>query len=237
MPKAKKKGFLRRTTGHLVRMIITIALALAFLTTAQVLVVRFVNPPFTLRMAWQWAKDVSASKPYQQPVYLWRNLDQISAHLQRAVLAAEDQRFANHYGFDFVEMRNAFSELIQSRRIRGASTITMQVARTLFLLPTRSVLRKLGEAWYTVLIELLWDKRRVLEVYLNTVDWGRLTMGAEAAAKRYFNCSARDLSREQSALLAAVLPNPHRWEPQRPGARVRFRVQHIIEDMGKMPLL
>ena len=237
LPKAKKKGILRRAARCLARITLKIALALALLTTVQVLVVRFVNPPMTLRMAWQWTKDLTAEKPYQRPAYHWRNLDRISPHLQRAVLAAEDQRFVHHHGFDFVEMRKAVSEMFRTRRLRGASTITMQVARTIYLLPSRSVLRKIGEAWYTVLIELLWDKHRVLEVYLNTVDWGRLTMGAEAAAKRYFNRSALTLTREQAALLAAVLPNPHRWEPRRPGTRVKFRVQHIIEDMDKMPLL
>lgn len=237
MPKTKKKGLFRRAAEWLAGIVLKIALVLALLTTAQVLVVRFVNPPFTLRMAWQWVNDRVASRPYQPPAYHWRPLERISPNLRRAVLAAEDQRFAEHHGFDFIEMRNALAELFQYRRLRGASTITMQVARTVYLLPSRSIPRKLVEAWYTVLIELLWDKRRVLEIYLNTVDWGRLTMGAEAAAKRYFNRPAETLTRQQAALLAAVLPNPHSWKPRNPGARVRFRVDHILEDMDKMPLL
>ena len=237
MPKPKKKGFLRRSAGWLAGVVFKIALALALLTTAQVLAVRFVNPPLTLRMAWQWAGDQLAERPYHRPAYHWRSLERISPHLRKAVLAAEDQRFVEHHGFDFIEMRNALSDLFQYRRLRGASTITMQVARTVYLLPSRSVSRKLVEAWYTVLIELLWDKERVLEVYLNTVDWGRLTMGAEAAANRYFNRPAMALTRQQAALLAAVLPNPHRWEPQNPGARVRFRMAHILQDMDRMPLL
>ena len=237
MPKPKKKGGLRRWIGRLARLVLVMILILALLTAAQVLVVRFVDPPFTLRMAWQWAEDQTASRPYQHPDFHWRTLDQISPHLRRAVLASEDQRFLRHRGFDFIEIRNALDDLLEDQRLRGASTITMQVARTVYLLPSRSVPRKLAEAWYTVLIELFWSKPRVLEVYLNTVDWGRLTMGAEAAARRYFNRSAKELTRQQAAMLASVLPNPHRWSPRRPGDRVLFRMNHILANMDKMPLL
>jgi monofunctional glycosyltransferase len=237
LPRPKKKGVIRRTAGFVVRTMLKLVLVLALFSMAQVLVIRFVNPPVTVRMAWQWASDRLAERPYQPPVYRWRPLQSISPHLRRAVLAAEDQRFLQHDGFDFIEVRKAFSELVRDHRIRGASTITMQVARTIYLLPSRSVARKLGEAWYTVFIELLWSKKRVLELYLNTVDWGRLTMGAEAASRKYFNCPAHALNREQAALLAAVLPNPHRWSPQQPGARILFRVNRILNDMDKMPLL
>jgi monofunctional biosynthetic peptidoglycan transglycosylase len=113
----------------------------------------------------------------------------------------------------------------------------MQTARTVYLLPVRSILRKVLEAYYTALIELFWDKRRILEMYLNTVDWGTGVMGAEAAAQRYFKLSAGRLSQRQAALLAAVLPNPHRLSPLRPNDYVRDRVRRILADIHMMPLL
>ena len=113
----------------------------------------------------------------------------------------------------------------------------MQTARTIFLLPSRSVIRKLLEAYYTVLIELFWDKQRILEVYLNTVDWGKHILGAEAASRCYFNRPARTLTREQAARLAAILPSPRRWSPVKPSEHVRWRQKRIMAAMDKMPAL
>ena len=123
------------------------------------------------------------------------------------------------------------------RRTRGASTLTMQVARTVFLWPGRSWLRKAAEAHYTVLIEIFLSKERILEIYLNTVDWGAGLMGAEAASKKYFYRSAAHISRHQATLLAAILPNPDKWSPTQPGPRVLKRQKRILEDMEGMPLL
>ncbi|MGE5841599.1 MAG: biosynthetic peptidoglycan transglycosylase, partial [Deltaproteobacteria bacterium] len=116
-------------------------------------------------------------------------------------------------------------------------TITMQAARTVFLWPGRSPARKALEAYYTVLIEVLWSKKRILEIYLNTVDWGENTVGAEMASKRYFQSSSSALTAEQAALLAAILPSPHHWSPERPTEYVKERQRRILEDMKKMPLL
>jgi len=211
------------------------------LSFAEVLAFRFFNPPFTTFMAWRWVASRIVSEPDEEPFKMvrlrWRTLRQISPHLIRAVLAAEDQRFLSHHGFDFVEMQEAFREMISSRRIRGASTISMQVARTVFLWPSRTWLRKMYEAYYTVLIELIWSKKRIMEVYLNTVDWGEGIMGAEPAARKYFRRSAAELSPSEAAMLAAVLPNPHFWSPVNPTEHLRERQRKIMKDMDKMPVL
>ncbi len=168
---------------------------------------------------------------------LWRPLMEISPHLKQAVLAAEDQRFLDHWGFDFVELGKAIEDALHDKGVRGASTISMQAARTVFLWPDRTLVRKALEAYYTVLIELFWDKRRILEVYVNTVDWGPGIRGAEAACRSYFAVGCDAVSRSQAAALAAILPNPHRWSPVEPGRQVLRRKQRILRAMDMMPLL
>ena len=203
----------------------------------QVAVLRVLNPPFTGAMVSNWVADKVAGREAQWPDPEWRPLRRMSPHLRRSVLAGEDQRFTTHNGFDFVEMNQAFQDALAGGRVRGASTITMQVARTVFLWPGRSLVRKSLEAYYTVLIEAFWGKKRILEVYLNTVDWGEGVVGAEMASKKYFRTNASYLTAEQSALLAAVLPSPHQWSPEHPTEYVRERQRRILEDMRKMPLL
>jgi len=207
------------------------------LSVLQVAVLRFVNPPFTGTMISNWVADKGAGREPQWPDPEWRSLRKISPHLRRSVLAGEDQRFTIHHGFDFVEMNQALQEVLAGGRVRGASTITMQVARTVFLWPGRSLARKSLEAYYTVLIEVCWGKKRILEVYLNTVDWGKDVVGAEMASKKYFRTNASYLTADQAALLAAVLPSPHQWSPEHPTEYVRERQRRILEDMRKMPLL
>jgi monofunctional biosynthetic peptidoglycan transglycosylase len=215
-------------------------LILCIVSAGEVLWIRFYNPPFTLWMGWQWLSSRALSDrpegPYVMPRIYWRSLKQISPYLIRAVLAGEDQRFLSHRGFDLVEMQDAFEEMLASGRMRGASTITMQAARTVFLWPSRNWPRKVLEAYYTVLLELLWDKKRILEVYLNTVDWGDGIAGAEAAAKHYFRKTSSGITSSEAALLAAVLPNPHAWSPVRPSDSVKERQRRILRDMEKMPV-
>ncbi len=206
-------------------------------SVVQVAVLRFVNPPFTGTMISTWIADKAAGREAQWPDPEWRPLRKISPHLRRSVLAGEDQRFTAHNGFDFVEMNQAVQDAIAGGRVRGASTITMQVARTVFLWPGRSLARKALEAYYTALIEVFWSKKRILEVYLNTVDWGENLVGAEMASKSYFRTNASHLTAEQAALLAAILPSPHHWSPERPTEYVKERQRRILDDMRKMPLL
>jgi len=204
---------------------------------SQVLLLRFFNPPFTVKTAWTWFGNKLSVSREKGPLYRWRPLKEISPHLRRAVLAGEDQRFLSHRGFDFIEMNKAVSDILMEKGTRGASTITMQVARTVFLWSGRSWLRKSLEAYYTLLIEMFWSKERILEMYLNTVDWGTDIMGAETASRRYFNTPSSHVTVSQAALLAAILPNPHEWSPVNPSPYVEERKYKIMHDMPKMPLL
>jgi monofunctional biosynthetic peptidoglycan transglycosylase len=155
--------------------------------------------------------------------YHWT--DDISPRLERAVIAAEDQNFCTHHGFDWASINKAVQDHNRrpSKPMRGASTISQQTARTLFLVPTRSWIRKGLEAYLTVLLESLWPKKRILLAYLNLVDWGDGIFGAEAAANAYFGTDAGSLDSTQAARLAAILPNPHKWKAAHPGRYVRRR--------------
>jgi monofunctional biosynthetic peptidoglycan transglycosylase len=167
-----------------------------------------------------------------QPVhYSWRSYEDISPNLARAVIGSEDQDFCTHNGFDWKDIDQAMKqhERHPKKRLRGASTISQQVARTLFLLPVRSWVRKGAEAYLTVLVEALWPKKRILTVYLNLVDWGHGNYGAEAASEAYFNVLASMLSKAQAARLATVLPNPDRWGASRPGPYVAGRTQTVMD--------
>lgn len=232
---------LKKQKRHIFRKLAKIGIALAVffivLTLIQVVIFSYFAPPFTLRMAWNYVSHLFKPERYHPPEYIWQPLDNISPHLQRAVLAGEDQRFPHHHGFDLVEIGQAFKEYIVEEKRRGASTISMQTARTLYLWPDRGIVRKALEAYYTVLIELIWDKRRILEIYLNTVDWGTGIMGAEAAAMKYFQKHSDQLTRRQAALLAAILPNPHRFSPLKSSAYVKARARRILAEMHRMPLL
>lgn len=209
---------------------------LCLLTVLQVFSLRFMNPPFTAVTAWNWIRHSETAR-HNQLKSSWQPLKEISQYLRKAVLAGEDQRFLSHHGFDFKELNQAIKDMASKKGARGASTITMQVARTVFLWPNRSLLRKAAEAYYTVLIEIFWSKERILEIYLNTVDWGSGLMGAEAASKKYFHRDSASISRPQAALLAAILPSPDKWSPTNPSAYVSMRQRAILRDMERMPLL
>jgi monofunctional biosynthetic peptidoglycan transglycosylase len=161
----------------------------------------------------------------------WADLKNISPSMQVAVIAAEDQNFSDHHGFDFEAIEKAIKHNQRSRRLRGASTISQQVAKNLFLWPGRSFMRKGLEAYFTTVIELLWSKKRILEVYLNTVELGKHTFGVEAASKLYFNTSAKRLTPEQAALLAAILPNPHRFSARNPSRYIMSRKYWVLRQM------
>jgi monofunctional biosynthetic peptidoglycan transglycosylase len=167
----------------------------------------------------------------------WRTLGEISPDLRKAVLAAEDQRFLSHHGFDFIELRHAVADVLSGKGVRGASTISMQTARTVFLCHDRNLIRKIAEAYYTALLEFFCSKKRILEIYLNTVDWGRGARGAESACRLYFERSCGEITRKQAARLAAILPSPHRWSPVNPGKIVLRREKRILQDLSRMPAL
>lgn len=196
-------------------------LALAFVLTSVLLVgvFRFVDPhTSSVILQWQWQSGKTAR-------HQWQPLARISPELQIAVIAAEDQKFPHHFGFDLESIRQALSE--SGDRPRGASTITQQVAKNLFLWPGRSYLRKALEAWMSLLMETLWPKQRILEMYLNIAEFGEGVYGAEAAAQFHFHRPARQLTTWQAGLLAAVLPNPRKMLAGHPSAYVKARALTI----------
>lgn len=161
----------------------------------------------------------------------WRDWQALPDSLKVAVIAAEDQKFADHWGFDFDAIQAAIAHNERGHNIRGASTLSQQVAKNLFLWSGRSWLRKGLETWFTLLIELLWSKERILEVYLNSAEWGDGIFGAEAAAEHHFGIPAHALSAVQASLLAAVLPNPRAWNPHKPGPQVNRRAAWIRQQI------
>jgi len=206
----------------------------ACLPVVQVAVLRFVDPPtsmfMSLRKVEAWRKGETGFVLHHQ----WRDLDQIAGSLPLAVIAAEDQRFLRHRGFDLDAIHAARAHNARGGRVRGASTISQQLAKNLFLWSGRSWLRKGLEAWYTFWIEIMWPKWRILEVYLNVVEFGDGVYGAQAAAQVMFARDASRLTQVQSAHLAAVLPNPRRYSAASPGPYVRQRAQWVLRQMRQL---
>ena len=181
-------------------------------------------------MLWRTGQRLAAGK---KPAYPRRDVvarSQISPHLRRAVLAAEDDRFYLHLGFDFLEIEKAVEKAQRGGRLRGASTITQQVAKNLFLWEGRSYVRKGAEAYLTLVLELCLSKDRILDLYLNMAEWGDGVFGAEMAARTHFRKSARNLTRLEAARLAAILPAPRRWSPN--GSIATRRAETILSRMA-----
>lgn len=190
---------------------------------------RLMPPPGTPLMIIRWSEGEGIEKS-------WVPLARISTHLQRAVVAAEDARFCDHFGFDWIEMRRAFDEYRRRGRMRGASTITMQTAKNLYLWPSRDPVRKGLEAYIAPQLEVILGKRRILEIYLNIVEWGPGVYGSEAAARRYFAKPAARLEPREAALLAAVLPKPRGWSPVAPTEFIAERAAEISREMRLVPV-
>jgi monofunctional biosynthetic peptidoglycan transglycosylase len=205
-----------------------VPVALALLSVTVVLLLRWVPPP-TSAFALQWRLEHGRAASRR-----WVPLRQISPEMALAAIAAEDQKFLDHHGFDFGAIGEAVEERFASGRVRGASTISQQVAKNLFLWPGRSWLRKGLETWFTVWIELLWPKRRILETYLNVAELGNGVFGVEAAARRYFRVPAARLHRGQAALLAATLPNPELLSAAHPSRYVLERRTWILSQMNRL---
>lgn len=217
------RGRGRRTPW--LRRILAILFALAVpAPILLMLLFRFVPIPVTPQMA---IGMLSGDRVH----YSWAGRD-IAPALGEAVIASEDQRFCLHSGFDWTAIDKAVQAHERGRRLRGASTISQQTARTIFLLPVRSWARKGIEAWLTVLLEALWPKERILTAYLNLVDWGHGNFGAEAAAEAYFHKPAAALTRAEAARLATILPNPDDWNAARPGPYVSSRSGTVLARMG-----
>jgi len=208
------------------------------LWTLLVLTLLFLTPPAVV-LALRWVEPPTSAFMIQsevQPVeFRWVPASQIPESMRDAVIAAEDQKFRTHWGFDFIAIAEALEHNEKSRRKRGASTITQQTAKNLFLWPSRSWLRKGLEVTFTLLLELTWPKERILEVYLNIAEFGPGVYGVEAAAQKFFGKSAAEMTPEQTARLAAVLPNPRKWSADRPGPYVQRRIDWILVHTGHAP--
>ena len=197
------------------------------LTTAQVLLLRWI-PPVTSAFMVSRRVDAFMQRDWDfQLRYSWRSSKDISRNLPIALVAAEDQTFPDHHGFDFKAIDKAMKNNQRGRKVRGASTISQQVAKNLFLWKGRSYVRKGMEAWYTVLIEVLWPKPRILEVYANIAEFGDGVYGAEEAARTFFGKPASKLTPAESARMAAVLPSPRRYSVAKPGPYVQRRARWI----------
>ncbi|WP_082070556.1 monofunctional biosynthetic peptidoglycan transglycosylase [Gynuella sunshinyii] len=215
----KRGSWILRT----IRWLFVIAISFCLLTIAGVFSLRWINPPTTAMIM----RD-----PLVADHWLgnrWTDLDDISAQLPLAVISSEDQKFPDHMGFDFEAIADALEE--QRKRPRGASTITQQLAKNLFLWPGRSYVRKGLEAWFTLWMEWLWPKQRIMEVYLNVIEYGPGVYGVTTASERFFHKSPARLTRTEASLLAAVLPNPKRMSASQPSAYVWSRSYEIRQAM------
>lgn len=211
------------------RLLRNIALALFIVLVAgpvvTVILYRFIPPPVTPLMVIRAVEGRGLD-------HRWKPIDKVAPALPRALIAAEDAKFCDHRGFDFDALQKAYENNESGRKIRGGSTISQQTAKNVFLWPGRSYVRKGLEAWFTVLIETFWGKKRIMEVYLNSIEYGSGIYGAEAAAQRYFGVGADQLTQAQAARLAAILPSPLKWKVVKPGRYVAKRSKKIGKASG-----
>jgi monofunctional biosynthetic peptidoglycan transglycosylase len=224
----------RSFASRLRRAALALLLVVALAPALPIAALRFVPPPGSALMLQRWSEAQGAGRSFRLR-YQWVPLRRIAPALRAAVVTSEDQRFHTHHGFDLESLRDALLDWAGGKKLRGASTISQQVAKNLFLWPGRSLVRKALEAWLTLWVELLWSKQRILEVYLNVVELGDGVFGAEAASQRYFGRSAASLGAEESALLAAVLPSPRRSSVTSPSSSVRERQQWILAQIAPRP--
>jgi monofunctional biosynthetic peptidoglycan transglycosylase len=216
------------------RFLFKIALWFFIISIGLTIIYRFIPVPVTPLMvirlweqAWDEKKDVRLYKD-------WVSIDNISKHMPQAVYAAEDQKFLEHNGFDWKAMEEAWEKNKKGKRIKGASTISQQTAKNVFLWPSRNLVRKGLEAYFTFLIETIWTKERIMEIYLNVIEMGPGIYGIEAASQTFYNRPASKLTRQQAAMIAAVLPNPIRWSPAKPTGYIRSRQSWILRQMNNL---
>lgn len=218
------------------KIVFDLLLGFAVLTIAPVLLYKIVNPPTTPLM---WIRWVENSTSRNLPLYLntWVSIDQISPNIAKAVLAAEDQKFYSHSGFDWLAIEYAIQTNLTTDRKVGASTISMQTARNVFLWQNRTWFRKLLETYFTVLIEIFWSKERILEVYLNVIEWGDGIFGCEQAAQSYFKHSSKSLSPVEAAWMSAILPSPRHWSHRPTPKHVQARQVKILDALPHMKII
>jgi len=230
----RRRTAARRPRSRIVRLgfwVLKGGVALFALSLLAVVLLRWIPPVTSGVMIEKRIDALMAGKSYSVD-HRWVAWDRMSKHAALAVVASEDQNFPTHRGFDFASLQKALDDREKGKRLRGASTISQQVAKNVFLWSGRSVVRKGLEAYFTVLIELVWPKQRILEVYLNVAEMGHGIFGVEAASQRFFRKPAAKLTPAEAALLAAVLPNPIRLRAERPSAYVQERRDFILQQMN-----
>jgi monofunctional biosynthetic peptidoglycan transglycosylase len=198
-------------------------------TVGLVVIYKFVPVFYTPLMLIRYTEDNSKTKSIKHD---WVAFEDISVHLKKAVICSEDQKFVNHNGFDISAIEKAYENNQKGKRIKGGSTISQQTAKNVFLWPNRSWLRKGLETYFTFLIELIWSKQRILEVYLNSIEMGKGVYGAEAASQYWFKTSAKKLSNYQAAAIAAVLPNPRTYKANPATNYISKRKNWIVKQMN-----
>ncbi|WP_292434782.1 monofunctional biosynthetic peptidoglycan transglycosylase [Methylobacter sp.] len=218
------KKILRKTALYLLFTFLASSIGLCVLF-------RWIPVPTSAFMVYRHFEDLRDDGSFKAIKYSWVGGKKISAHASSAVIAAEDQRFFQHSGFDLHAIQSSIDVYMDGGRLRGASTISQQVAKNLFLTPSKSFVRKGLEVWFTLLIELLWSKERILTVYLNIAEFGDHLFGIEAASQHYFRIPASHISRPQAALLAATLPNPILLRASHPTSYLFKRQQWILHQM------
>ena len=229
---SKKISFGKRIFNFF-KWILKLAILFFVISVLLVFAMRWINPvTSSIMIQRQIAGFFSAE--FELIQYHWVSYDDVSKYMPIAIVAAEDQNFPNHFGFDFKQIEKALKENKRGRRVRGASTITQQVAKNLFLWEGKSFVRKGIEAYFTLLIELLWDKERILEVHMNVAEMGNKIFGVGTASVAYFKIPASKLSIRQSALLAAVLPNPKKYSAIKPSGYVRGRQNWIVRQINSL---
>ncbi|MEX8546708.1 MAG: monofunctional biosynthetic peptidoglycan transglycosylase [Mucilaginibacter sp.] len=202
-------------------------------TILWVLLLRFINPPVTLLMIERGFERKAAGKDWKIDKD-WVSFDEMSINIKKAAVASEDQLFLEHHGFDLRAIERAIDKNQHSNKLIGGSTISQQTAKNVFLWPGRSYIRKAFEAYFTMLIEALWSKERIMEVYLNVIEMGDGIYGIEAASETYFKRHASQLNKQQAALIVGVWPNPLKWSPVKPTQYIRHRSYLIMKNMRRL---
>ena len=228
---------MKRFFRFVIKFIFYSAIMFLIFSIGTVVLYKYINPPVTPHMIIRVIEGLIEG----DPVWIdkdWANYEDISPNVFRAFVGAEDARFMSHEGIDWraVEDAKKYNKRHAGKKKRGASTITMQTAKNTFLPHSRNYVRKAVEVYFTYLIEYIWGKKRILEVYANIVEMGPGLYGVEAASQKFFNKSAEKLTRREAALLAAVLPNPRRWAPDKPTNYINRRVGWIMGRMGSVPV-
>jgi monofunctional biosynthetic peptidoglycan transglycosylase len=216
----------------IIRFILLAVFTFICFSVSVVLLFKWFDPPITAFIQSKSTANLFASlNDYN---YEWKSIDKISPFFSLAVIAAEDQKFFDHNGFDFQQIEKAIEEIEEGRRVRGASTITQQVAKNLFLWETKSFLRKGIESYYTILLELIWSKKRILEVYINIVELGENIYGIESASQLLLSKSSERLTIREAALAASVLPKPSARNLSQPSNYMMKRSESIIQHMNNL---